>query len=67
MSDTGHGLVPGTWAWPFRLGWCRCIDDWLPEFDVVERHDVAVPLGPERALELALGIAGGPGPDRRAH
>ena len=30
------------------------IDDWLPEFDVGERHDVAVPLEPERALELAL-------------
>lgn len=29
------------------------IDDWLPEFDVGERHDVAVPVGPERALELA--------------
>jgi len=31
------------------------IDDWLPEFDVGERHDVAVPVAPERALELALG------------
>lgn len=30
------------------------IDDWLPEFDVGERHDVAVPLEPVRALELAL-------------
>jgi hypothetical protein len=30
------------------------IDDWLPEFDVGERHDVAVPLEPDRALELAL-------------
>jgi hypothetical protein len=30
------------------------IDDWLPEFDVGERHDVAVPLEPERALALAL-------------
>ena len=30
------------------------IDDWLPEFDVVERHDAAVPLPPERALEVAL-------------
>ena len=29
------------------------IDDWLPEFDVGERHDAAVPVGPERALELA--------------
>jgi hypothetical protein len=31
------------------------IDDWLPDFDVGERHDAAVPLEPERALELALG------------
>src|SRR6266516_3571174 len=30
------------------------IDDWLPEFDVGERHDIAVPVAPERALELAL-------------
>ncbi len=29
------------------------IDDWLPEWDVGERHDIAVPVGPERALELA--------------
>jgi hypothetical protein len=30
------------------------IDDWLPDFDVGERHDIAVPLEPDRALELAL-------------
>jgi hypothetical protein len=30
------------------------IDDWLPEFDVNERHDAAVPLEPERALDVAL-------------
>ena len=30
------------------------IDDWLPEFDIVERHDAAVPLAAERALEIAL-------------
>jgi hypothetical protein len=30
------------------------IDEWLPEFDVGERHDVALPVAPERALELAL-------------
>ena len=29
------------------------IDDWLPEYDVGERHDVALPVEPERALELA--------------
>lgn len=29
------------------------IDDWLPEYDVGERHDIVVPVGPERALELA--------------
>lgn len=32
----------------------RLLDEWLPEYDVVERHDVAVPLPPERALEVAL-------------
>ncbi len=31
------------------------IDEWLPEFDLDERHDVALPVPPERALELALG------------
>lgn len=31
------------------------IDDWLPEYDVVERHDAAVPAPPEKVLELALG------------
>jgi hypothetical protein len=36
------------------------IDDWLPEFDVAEQHDVAVPLEPERALELALGLPAAP-------
>lgn len=30
------------------------IDEWLPEFDVGERHDVALPVVLERALELAL-------------
>jgi hypothetical protein len=29
------------------------IDDWLPDFDVGERHDIALPVDPERALELA--------------
>jgi hypothetical protein len=32
------------------------IDDWLPEFDVGERHDIVLPVEPTRALELALGI-----------
>jgi hypothetical protein len=36
------------------------IDDWLPEFDVGERHDVAVPVEPERALELALRLPAAP-------
>jgi hypothetical protein len=36
------------------------IDDWLPEFDVGERHDVAVSLEPERALELALSSPAAP-------
>ena len=29
------------------------IDDWLPEFDAGERHDIAMPVSPERAVELA--------------
>ena len=36
------------------------LDDWLPEYDVVERHDAAVPAPPERALELALGSPAAP-------
>jgi hypothetical protein len=36
------------------------LDDWLPEFDVVERHDAAVPLPPERALEVALASPAAP-------
>jgi hypothetical protein len=32
------------------------IDEWLPEFDVGERHDVALPVPPERALELVLAM-----------
>jgi hypothetical protein len=36
------------------------IDDWLPEFDVGERHDVAVPLEPDRALALALALPAAP-------
>jgi len=36
------------------------IDDWLPEFDVGELHDVAVPLEPDLALELALGTPAAP-------
>ena len=30
------------------------IDEWLPQYDVGERHDIALPVPPERALELAL-------------
>jgi hypothetical protein len=36
------------------------IDDWLPDFDVGERHDVAVPLDPDRALELTLALPAAP-------
>lgn len=36
------------------------LDDWLPEFDVVERHDAAVPLPPERALDVALATPAAP-------
>jgi hypothetical protein len=30
------------------------IDDWLPEFQVARRYDVAVAAAPERALDLVL-------------
>jgi hypothetical protein len=30
------------------------IDDWLPEFEVAKRYDVAVAAGPERAVDLVL-------------
>jgi hypothetical protein len=30
------------------------IDEWLPRFHIGERHDVALPVAPERALGLAL-------------
>jgi hypothetical protein len=36
------------------------IDDWLPEWDVGERHDIAVPVSPERALELARSTPAAP-------
>jgi hypothetical protein len=36
------------------------IDEWLPEFDVHERHSVALPVDPERALELALSTPAAP-------
>ena len=28
------------------------IDDWLPRYDVHERHEIDLPVSPERALEL---------------
>ena len=31
------------------------IEDWLPEYDVRERHERRVDASPERALELAEG------------
>jgi len=36
------------------------IDDWLPELDFGERHDIALPVDPERALELALATPAAP-------
>lgn len=32
----------------------------LPEYDIRERHDVALPVSPERALELALSSPAAP-------
>jgi hypothetical protein len=36
------------------------IDEWLPRFDVHERHEVELAVPPERALELVLAIPAGP-------
>jgi hypothetical protein len=36
------------------------IDDWLPRYDVYERHEILLPVPPERALELALAGAAAP-------
>jgi hypothetical protein len=36
------------------------IDEWLPRFDVHERHKVEVAAPPEQALELALAIPAAP-------
>jgi hypothetical protein len=36
------------------------IEDWLPEFDVRERHDAAVAAEPERAVDLALATPAAP-------
>jgi len=36
------------------------IDEWLPQFDVGERHEIVLPVTPERALELALGLPAAP-------
>ena len=38
----------------------RLLDEWLPEYDVVERHDVAMPVPPERALDVALASPAAP-------
>jgi hypothetical protein len=32
------------------------IDDWLPRYDVYERHEIDLPIPPERALELVLSL-----------
>lgn len=32
------------------------IDDWLPRYDVHERHETELPVPPERALELVLSL-----------
>jgi hypothetical protein len=36
------------------------IDEWLPRFDVHERHEVELAVPPERALELVLAIPATP-------
>jgi hypothetical protein len=34
------------------------IDDWLPRYDVHERHEIELPLPPERAVALVLSMPG---------
>jgi hypothetical protein len=36
------------------------IDEWLPRFDVHERHEIDLAVPPERALELVLAIPAAP-------
>jgi hypothetical protein len=36
------------------------LEDWLPEYDVRERHERRVDASPERALQLALGAPAAP-------
>jgi hypothetical protein len=36
------------------------IDDWLPRYDVHERHEIELPVAPERALELVLSLPAAP-------
>lgn len=38
------------------------VHDWLPRYDVHERHEIELPVPPERALELVLGIPAAPDP-----
>ncbi len=38
------------------------IDDWLPRYDVHERHEIDLPIAPERALELVLSLPAASGP-----
>jgi hypothetical protein len=38
------------------------IDDWLPRFDVHERHEIDLPIPPARALELVLSLPAVSGP-----
>jgi hypothetical protein len=36
------------------------VEAWLPRFDVRERHAIELPVSPERALEIALGLPAAP-------
>jgi hypothetical protein len=38
------------------------LEDWLPDYDVRERHERHVAASPDRALELALGARAEPDP-----
>ena len=38
------------------------IDDWLPRYDVHERHEIYLPVPPKRALELVISLPAASGP-----
>ncbi|MBA3717373.1 MAG: hypothetical protein H0W87_04005 [Actinobacteria bacterium] len=41
------------------------LDAWVPEWDIAARYEIALPLSPERALALTLGLPAGADPISR--